>query len=126
MTEVMTYDRMFLGRRFRPLEFSVGAQALESYEAITGQPTSPTPVGLLAIYARGAYLTEGVMPSGGVMAGLEISTSAPMPLDTSLRAVATVSNRIERKGRGWVTIDIEFCAGSEEFAKVRVIGVWPL
>jgi hypothetical protein len=132
VTEVMTYDRMMLGRRFTPVEFRVGADTLAAYRGIVGRQASSTPVGLLAIYARRAYLTEGTMPSGGVMAGLEIVNAGVLPLETRLTATAVVSRREIRKGRGWVTIDITFSADTDtdtdadEFARVRVVGVWPL
>lgn len=123
----MTYDRMSLGRRFTPVEFRVDSGTRASYGAIVGTAPSAVPVGLLALYARRAYLTEGVMPSGGVMAGLEITNLGAMPLDTLIAATAEVTDRKERKGKGWVTIDISFTAGDcGEFARVRVIGVWPL
>jgi hypothetical protein len=125
VTELMTYERMALGRRFTPVEFTVDAATLAAYRAIAGR-VSDTPVGLLAIHARRAYLSEGTMPSGGVMASLEVEALGPMPADTALRASAVVTDRTERKGRGWVTIDVSFTAGPAEFARVRVLGVWPL
>jgi hypothetical protein len=125
VTELMTYERMALGRRFTPVELTVDAATLGAYRAIAGR-VSDTPVGLLAIHARRAYLSEGTMPSGGVMASLEVEALGPMPPDTALRASAVVTDRTERKGRGWVTIDVSFAAGPTEFARVRVIGVWPL
>ncbi|HEV7656733.1 MAG TPA: hypothetical protein VGP36_18620 [Mycobacteriales bacterium] len=125
MTELMTYDRMALGRRFTPVGFTVDAATLAAYRSIAGR-VSDTPTGLLAIQARRAYLSEGTMPSGGVMASLEVETLGPLPPDTPLRASAVVTDRAERKGRGWVTIDVSFAAGAAEFARVRVLGVWPL
>jgi acyl dehydratase len=125
VTELMTYERMALGRRFTPVEFIADAATLAAYRVIAGR-VSAAPVGLLAIQARRAYLSEGTMPSGGVMASLEVETLGPMPPDTRLRAAAVVTDRAERKGRGWVTIDVSVTAGPAEFARVRVLGVWPL
>jgi hypothetical protein len=125
VTELMTYERMALGRRFTPVEFTADAATLAAYRAIAGR-VSDAPVGLLAIQARRAYVGAGTMPSGGVMASLEVETLGPMPPDTLLRAAAVVTDRAERKGRGWVTIDVSFTAGPVEFARVRVLGVWPL
>lgn len=122
----MTYDQMTLGRAFTPLQFSVSQTMLDGFAAITGMPVSPAPAGLLAIVARRAYLTDGEMPSGGVMASLEIGVTAPLPLETPLLARAVVTERQERKGRGWVTIDVRFSHGDAEIATARVLGVWPL
>lgn len=125
-SELMTYEAMSLGRRFTPVAFEVNDDLLASYAKISGQPPSKVPIGVLAIYARRAYLTEGTMPSGGVMATLELAYAAPIPLRTPLQATATVVERQERKGRGWVTLDISFTASGQAFATGRIIGVWPL
>jgi hypothetical protein len=123
---LMTYDQMTLGRAFTPLEFSVDQHMLDGFAAITSMPLSPAPAGLLAIFARRAYLTDGEMPSGGVMASLEIGVTAPLRPGRPLVARAVVTERQERKGRGWVTIDVRFSDGSTEIATARVLGVWPL
>jgi hypothetical protein len=123
---VMTYDRMSLGRRFAPHEFTVDQHLLDTYAGVIGMPASPAPIGLLAVFARRAYLTEGVMPSGGVMASLEVHCTAPLPVGRRLTAAAEVTDRQERRGRGWVTIDITFADAGQPFAGARVLGVWPL
>jgi hypothetical protein len=124
--ELMTYDAMALGRRFAPLEFQVDAEQLKRYGEVIDKEPSAAPTGLPAVYARLSYLTEGVMPSGGVMASLSIDYQAPLPLNITLVARAVVSDRTERRSGGWVTIDVEFSNGSQVFAEARVLGVWPL
>lgn len=125
-SSLMSYDRMVLGRRFTPFEFTVDQPLLDAFSAITGIPPSPAPVGLLAVFARRAYLTEGAMPSGGVMASLDVRCTAPLPVGRGLTATGVVTDRQERKGRGWVTIDVAFVDNGETFATARVLGVWPV
>jgi hypothetical protein len=125
-SELMNYEAMALGRRFAPLEFRVDTKQLRAYGAVIGKEPSNAPTGLLAMYARLAYLTEGVMPSGGVMASLGIDYHAPLPLETAMVARAVVTDRKERRSGGWVTIDVEFASDSEVIATARVLGVWPL
>jgi hypothetical protein len=122
---LLTYDTMTLGRKFTPCTFLVDDDLLDAYARIVGQRPSDGPVGLLAVFARRAYLTEGVMPSGGVMASLTISCLSALPTHTPLVATAVVTDRQERKGRGWVTIDVTFSEGTRAFASARVLGVWP-
>jgi hypothetical protein len=124
--EVMTYDAMAPGRAFRPLDFVVTPADLEAFGRIAGRTCGRAPAGLLAIYARRAYLTEGTMPSGGVMASLQVGFTDALPVGRPLTATAVVGERRERKGRGWVTIDVEFREGVRPFATAQVLGVWPL
>lgn len=123
---MMTYDAMVPGRAFRPLSFEVSVGDLAAFGQVAGRVPGPAPVGLLAIYARRAYLTEGAMPSGGVMATLQIDFMDPLPISRPLTAAAVVTERRERKGRGWVSIHVDFHDDDQRFATARVLGVWPL
>ena len=123
----MTYDQLWLGRRFRPLEFEVEPQAIQRYRAIFGGEGAGggAPLGLMAVYARRSYLTEGEMPSGGVMATLRIEVDRPIPIDVPLRMQGVVVGQEERKGRKWVSIESEFGDSAGPVGRTLIVGIWP-
>lgn len=125
MATLMTYDQMWLGRVFRPHVFDLDEATVAAYGALFGPGPDAPPSGLIAVHARKSYLTEGEMPSGGVMAGLTLTYHRPFTTRAGLTFQAEVVDRYERNDRPWVHVRSVLSDPDGPVATVLTIGVWP-
>jgi hypothetical protein len=121
----MTFDQMWLGRKFAPLDFAIDSAMVAEYRHVFGGLGTRAPVGLISIFARRSYLTEGDMPSGGVMATLRIELEGPLPVGVTLQMQGEVTKHEERNGRKWVTVQSQIRDRKRVVGLTTIVGIWP-
>jgi hypothetical protein len=60
------------------------------------------------------------------MARMRLIQHARVPRDEPLRIQATVAERYERRGRGWVQFRCRLTGTAGHLADVEILGAWPL
>jgi hypothetical protein len=123
---LVTYQDMTVGRVFSPHKFVVTQEMISAYRRIFSPPSDSPLTGILFVHARKSYVSDGNVPSGGVMAELRMVFHRPFEYGTPMQFQAVVVDRNEKRGKGWVLFESKLTSESEHVATVNILGVWPL
>ncbi len=129
--EIMTYDKLFVGRRLKPFVYNVEAEKVKEYVNAIGEDWGfylehgIIPPTMAAIYTLAANRTEGPLPPGSIHASQEFEFLLPARIGNSLVTTATVVEKYLHKDKKYAVLEaVTVNELKEVVVRAKTVGIW--